>query len=281
MTTAKNVGRINVWPTYDAAREVDTEESEFVGRLTVYRTNAEARANLPSEGGGGLDWVPANAVIHIDLERAFNSLDAAWTVVDGIVAVDTLLGSDANTENAYGVSEYDEQYLTVDGYERPVSPYTTPALVGGARTLLLAGATMVARYRYQLGASEGEFQASFIFIVPSADGDDSIEVDAAWNDSTVYGYSGGGSATITMPAVINGSAENPTALNCIALTLTSTRLEIAANGSSPSSAVLDGTDRPPGNPLVAATVDCPALQSITLYDALPSTTGLSELSEVA
>ena len=53
MTTAKNVGRINVWPSYDIAREADTEESEYVGRLTVWPTRAEALANLSDDEGGG------------------------------------------------------------------------------------------------------------------------------------------------------------------------------------------------------------------------------------
>lgn len=63
MTTAKNVGRINVWPTYDIAREADTAESKYIGRLTVWPTYTEARAHLSHEdeeegGGGGPEEAP-------------------------------------------------------------------------------------------------------------------------------------------------------------------------------------------------------------------------------
>lgn len=81
MTTAKNTGRINVWPTYDIAREADTEESKYIGRMTVWPTYAEARAHLSDEDGGGggdLEEAPEGFayLVNADDEFARNADDA-------------------------------------------------------------------------------------------------------------------------------------------------------------------------------------------------------------
>jgi len=274
--TAKNIGRINVWPTYDAAREADTEESEFICGLTVYRTNAEARANLTSEGGGsGLDWVPEGAVIHIDLVRAFNSLDAAWTAADGIVAVDTLLGGDPNTESGWGTTSYDPENLTVDGY---VTNDNSLALIGSLRTALLAGGTIRVQ-EMLLGGGGG-----YPLISMSSDGDDAVyfRLNTSTGLATVESYNG--TLSLETDPVVNSCDFGETVANVFAATLAGDRCEFAVNGSDVEQATLDSTDKPPGNPFVAVAVDPSqnnAVQSITLYDALPSTAGLSELSEVA
>lgn len=54
--TAKNAGRIDVWPSGAVAREADTEESKVFGRMTIWKTISDARDHLSvGEGGGGDD----------------------------------------------------------------------------------------------------------------------------------------------------------------------------------------------------------------------------------
>lgn len=73
--TAKNVGRIDVWPTNAIAREADTSESKFLGRMTIWKTNAAARAHLTVSGGEGeyvAEAVRFDGAIHLST----NSLTA-------------------------------------------------------------------------------------------------------------------------------------------------------------------------------------------------------------
>src|SRR5580765_7464155 len=81
---------------------------------------------IADEGGGGSapDWVPNNAKIHIDLIAP----GRAWTEADGEVAIDTLLGSDPNTEAGWYPTEYNPTNLTGDGYGNAAG--INPALIG-------------------------------------------------------------------------------------------------------------------------------------------------------
>jgi hypothetical protein len=270
--TAKNIGRINVWPTYAVAQDADTAESKFTGQLTVWRTNEEAKANIShEEGGGGVapDWVPDNAVIHIDLVGG-SPQGRAWVAGTGEVAVDTLLGADPNTENAWDVTEYDPGDLTVDGLVMLNDPV---AFIGSVLARLLAGATI----RYVLKNVVVPVIDDTLLLA-SADGNDALNVDTT--GVTLLAYSWGGSATDTRADVLDNTLG---ATNAVAATISGMRLEVAANGiPDPIALTLVDLDRPAANPLVAALLvsTTKALQSITLYDPLPSTAGLSELSEI-
>ena len=225
-------------------------------------------------GGSSPDWVPADAVIYIDLVN-----NRAWTSTDGEVAIDTLLGADANTENGWSTSGYDPEALVAEGYVEPLDPVMVPALIGSARTMMLAGATIRVKLRFQDETASALNNVALALL--SADGADAIEVDlgAAQVTRRLSASSWGGSASQEQDDVANGPPAS--SLNFIAATITSTRLEVAANGITPFELTLDATDRPPGNPLVAVVIESAlhALQTITFYDALPDTTGLSALSE--
>jgi hypothetical protein len=273
--TAKNIGRINVWPTYGIAREADTEESKFVGQLTVWRTSDEARANISheEEGGGGdrPAWVPADAVIHIDLVGG-DPQARAWTATDGEVAVDTLLGSDANAEAWWGgPTLYSAAKLTADGYVCGAVGEAV-SLIGTARALMNAVGTMRVQHK-EVGAASS---TTIVFV--AADGNNAIEINTFAQDAAVEA-SGDGALSISIPDAMTLGAGS---INATAFTITAGRLDLAASGSTAATSALDASDRPPGNPLVAWIVDFAmrGIQSITLYDALPDTTGLSELSEV-
>lgn len=227
-----------------------------------------AAVNAATDSGGGgstPEWVPANAKIYIDLVN-----DRAWTEADGEVAIDTLLGSDANTENGWGATSYDAANLTADGYV----PTTQVAFIGSARTLMLASSTIVVREKV---VSDDNSRAS-AFAVLAADGNDALEFDIGHGAVVgVRGESYGGNYGTDFEGTSNGYL----GINQLALTLAGTRAEFACNGSAATASTLLDADRPSANPLVAslyggATV---ALQSITIYDALPSTSGLSALSE--
>jgi hypothetical protein len=220
---------------------------------------------VPPDGGGTPDWVPANAKIHIDLIG-----NRAWS--DGAaVAVDTLLGSDPNTANAWGPSLYDPAKLMADGYVTDGND--APALIGNALIKVLDAATIVVRTKR---VTTDAFGFSPVVSV-SADGNDAVELDLQSN-GVAEASSYNGSLAITISDVVNVGLGS---VNCAAVTVTVDRFDLAVNGSSAVAGVLASDDRPVDNPLVAAIVDPNknnAIQSITIYDPLPDTTGLSELS---
>lgn len=280
--TAKNIGRINVWPTYRIAREADTEESKFTGQLTVWQTNEEALANTSHEeegGGGAPDWVPANAAIHIDLVGG-TPQGRAWVAGTGEVAVDTLLGSDPNTVDGWGNCTYDPADLATDG----LLTGNDVAFIGACRAALISGATFVYRFKGQQTDPGGSTYMEYL----SADGEAGLEVitqiPGGGGNGSISSWNGTASAATA--AVINMTAG---AINVVAATITPTRGDIALNGSAAATTPLTTDDFPTSgaSPIVAVLMEITGSptngwywQSFTLYDPLPSTAGLSDLSEV-
>jgi hypothetical protein len=223
-------------------------------------------------GGGGdvPDWVPTNAKIYIDLVN-----NRAWTEADGLVAIDTLLGSDPNTVNGWSTSGYDAGSLTADGYVR--SDGQPLAFLGTLLSKSLAEFTGVVRAK---AVQDGH--QFFGMAIMAANGNDAIEIDGE-NPSHRYGriYSWNGSLGVNTGTVTN---EGTGSENQLAVTIAGSRAELAVNGSDPVTGVIGPTERPDGNPLVATVITLDnnviAIQSITIYDALPDTTGLSALSTV-
>jgi hypothetical protein len=226
-----------------------------------------------AEGGGAPEWVPANAKIHIDLVGG-TPQGRAW--VDGIgeVAVDTLLGSDPNTGNTWDTTGYDPADLTVNGLVYSSHP---PAFIGSALSKLLAGATYVTTVRDI--ALNGTYRP---LILASANGNDALIVDACMgsgnpNAVSVRSYFNG-TLSPTIDDIVNHGEGT---FNCVAVTIVEDHFDLAANGSDAVTVSISSDDRPLANPLVAALIeptDLCALQTITIYDPLPSTAGLSELS---
>lgn len=235
------------------------------------------------EGGSGAPaWVPADAVIHIDFLGG-TPQGRAWTATGGEVGIETLLGTDANTIAGLSPSLYSSANLTADGYLIPDSPNDDPpALIGAARNLVTGAGGFTIRVAFKqvlVGAGGGEDSSPLVLM--SADGNDAIEVDFVKDASqSLRGSSWGGSLSVSSPDCMNIGVG---ASNVAAFTLIGSRYEQAANGSVVATGTVDSTDRPPSNPLVAAVIYSiyAAIVSITIYDPLPDTTGLSELSEPA
>jgi len=229
-------------------------------------------------GGGGdvPDWVPANAKIHIDFLGG-TPQGRAWS--NGAeVAIDTLLGHDPNTENAYGPTGYNPAYLNAYGYDNSgtvAGGAPDIGFIGAARTTITAGCTI--RFAFTIPVSE---EGGLSYYIMSANGNDAVyfEGRAGAPNGIVFG-SYNGDAEATVADCINSGGVGS---NAIAITSTPSRAEFAANGGTVGSAVLTTSDWPPGA-LVAALASIngsppAATQSITIYDPLPDTTGLSELS---
>src|SRR5688500_16405164 len=94
-------------------------------------------------------WVPDNAKIHIDFVN-----DRAWTAASGVVAIETLLGTDPDASAVTGGTAYDPAELTADGL---VHGEVQPAFIGAAKSLLASGATSV--FRFKQVSEEGSFNA--------------------------------------------------------------------------------------------------------------------------
>lgn len=233
-------------PIAELCRAVDTAEAEG------------------EEGGGAPEWVPENAKVHIE----FNN-NRAWTETSGEVEIDTLVGTDPDTENYWGASAYNESDLTEDGLTNTDS--TQPALIGEALTKLLGGATV----RVQFVASPAG--PGGWFVMSSANGAAALQIGPEIGGNVTV--SGANEELVVLTSVLT---TDPGALNAIAFTLVDARFEIAASGSEEGTATLDNpSEFPPESPLSTALLDFGgSVQTVTLYDALPDTTGLSALSEI-
>lgn len=248
--------------------------SAGAGQMALLRLFIPSTGNEEA-GGGAPAWVPANAKIHIDPVG-----NRAWTEAGGEVAIDTLLGADPNSEGGWGTTDYVSSDLGADGLIYFESP---PALIGSARTMVMDGATVVVRTKRVTDVSSEQYS----LIAISANGNDAVQIElhgaGPSGDSGARAFSWNGSFVSVIPSIVNSGNG---ALNCCAVTLTTSRLDIAVNGSAAVAGALTDAQRPAANPLVAGIIDpgsgqYVALQSITIYDPLPDTTGLSELSVVA
>jgi hypothetical protein len=226
----------------------------------------EALTELEEPDDDTPEWVPDDAKIHIDFVN-----DRAWTEADGEVAINTLVGADANADAGYGdTTGYTTEALEADGYS---GSGDEPALIGAALTKLLAGATTVITHKNMTSVRN--------FYLLGSDGNSAIEIGIQ-DDLVAYGSSWSGSFDESIANIVNMGEG---AINRVACTITPTRGELACNGSDAVSAVLDTDDFPISgeSALVAAFIVVGGpdehLQSITIYDPLPSTAGLSELSE--
>jgi len=260
------------------------------GKFTVTVEFANRRESIPfredatdaedeEEGGGGGEeapaWVPENAKIHIDFVGG-TPQGRAWVDGTGEVAVDTLLGADANTSNGWGDTAYDDANLTANGYEQSESVGT--AFIGGARATILAGCTMTCRFKAVAASALPKGCDIYLFDVDGALG---VGETSTFDGSGVPGSTSPSSYNSTFTSTLADVLGDYPDDNKIAMTLTSTRLELAANGSSAISETLSADDVGDPYAMICAMIAGlrTAFQSITIYDPLPSTAGLSELSE--
>jgi hypothetical protein len=238
----------------------------------VWPTYRLAAANMeyPAEEGED-DWVPEGATIHIDFIGG-DPQGRAWLEGTGEVAIDTLLGNDPNADSGMvTTTAYNGAAITADGY-RPGTGNPV-ALIGQALSLMLAGATA----RLQTEAVGGS-DLGINLIAISADGSDGVQIDYAHaGGASVIAQSFGGSLNLSAEDVCN---QGDGSVNVCAWTFVSDRLDVAISGSDALTGAMDGDDRPGTvNAILFMFANC-AIQSFTVYEPLPNTTGLSELSEV-
>jgi hypothetical protein len=219
------------------------------------------------------EWCPSNAIIHIDLVGG-DPQGRAWVDGVGEVAVDALLGSDPNTENAWAITEYNSVNLDALGYNGRA------ALIGQALTKVLSGSTVVIDF-----VNDNTEDTSVpAFGVCSADGVSCITFEIDENAKVLRGAAYTGSFFEEQPLT---HTVFTSVTNRMAVTLTPTRGEAAECGSSVLEKVLTSAEFPTTgeSPMVASFVDAVAIGAasiarITIYDALPDTSGLSALSAV-
>lgn len=229
----------------------------------------------PLEGGGGPDWVLDNAKIDIDLVGG-SPQGRAWTETDGEVAVDTLLGTDANTGNAWDLTEYDPQWLTADGYPYQNDP---PAFIGALRDLVLSGCTLRIKLKQ---VDDSPSSPVHLFMAFSTDGGSGVQFDGtpgvSNRDVTIESWTGPVDGAVRAFNRLEGG------FNTIAFTFTNSRFEYSANGCDPVICTLTDEDSPAADPFISAMLDPnsdQAIQRITAYDTLPTSAGLSTLSAQA
>jgi hypothetical protein len=234
------------------------------------KSGTESLAEAVAQSAGAGDWWDAGTLIHIDLVGG-SPQGRAWVNGVGEVNVDTLLGDDANTENAWAATDYNPLNLGADGY----LGYT--ALIGTALTTVLAGSTIVLTFKND--ASDDTAVPAFGLC--SADGVSAIffEFDQNANLLRASSYTG---SFFEEQALTNSDHTGLTTK--LAMTLTPARAEVAESGSAVIQQVLTTAEYPVSgdSPIVAAFCGTPAivrLSTLKIYTALPTTAGLSELSE--
>jgi hypothetical protein len=144
-----NLGPFVMIDEDNAVRRIAKELGQDLSPETCYLEQLWVRVDPTpvDEGGGGgtaPDWVPADAKIHIDLVGG-TPQGRAWVDGTGEVAVETLLGSDPNTDNAWGTTSYDSANLTADGYVWSASGDGAIAFLGVLRAAVVGGSTSVIR----------------------------------------------------------------------------------------------------------------------------------------
>jgi hypothetical protein len=246
-------------------RQFDTFAQWFWWR--VIRLRGDGEPEIP-------EWVPENAKSHVNFAETNRG---GWNEEDGEVTITTLVGADENTEGAWTESLYDPANLTSDGLVMTQVGRKPIALLGDLLSRVLTGATIVVRW---LQPTES---TSYTLAVMDAGGADAIDWLAtpgvrvrgsSWNGDYFNSIEGAG--------VINSGS--PTSANAFGLTLVPPtaeddgRAEFVINGSEVDSYALTTSDWPV-SAFVAAVIDLNGtLQSITVYDPLPSTAGLAALA---
>lgn len=212
--------------------------------------------NWPSDSAP--EWVPAGYDIWIE-PRVLDGFPngRAWVAGTGIVAVNTLLGTDPNSENYQGASAYDPANLTADG----LAENGIVALIGEARTRVIAGATTVIKW---------SVPESLYFLIHDAAGGHLVYLEA--NEAT------------DLLAVMAGSTSDEIVdafdpgVNALAVTATATRLEAAMTGSTPVVLTLTAGDWD----AAVAVIDTQApIQSIGIRTDLAAAASLPTLSAVS
>jgi hypothetical protein len=228
------------------------------------------KAGQPRRRGRKVTWWNSGTSIHIDLVGG-SPQGRAWVSGVGEVEVDTLLGSDANTENAWAVTGYNPANLSPsDGYLGYV------AFIGAAKAAVLAGSTIVLTFVNE----DNDDTTVPAFGVCSADGISAVvfEIDQNSLDLRASAYTG---ALFEEQALTNSDFTDLTYK--MAVTLTPSRAEVAECGSAVIQSALTTAEYPVSgdSPIVAVfcgTIGVARIASIEVYPALPTTDGLSELS---
>jgi hypothetical protein len=237
-----------------------------IGGVSDTFTSTTAAAGAP-------EWVPEAFAEGIWIEpRVIDGFATgrAWVAGTGVVAVDALLGADANTDNGWDTTTYDPANLTADGYDH--SEEDGPAFIGAARTMLLAGATVQIEVRDWDTATDDVILA---YLAASGNLGINVEGRRAALDDKLHTYSWDEVVTSTVNDVMQ------TGTNRVAATVSQTRLESSGNGSSPFAGVLTSTQWPTSgeDEIVAVILESDApIYSIGIKPAIVGSAGLTALS---
>ena len=218
----------------------------------------------------GPEWVPDDAVIHIDFLGGAPQ-GRAWTEAAGEVGIATLLGNDpAVYDYVPNDTGYNASLITSNGYDPRGSGLQT-AFIGAARTKILAGVTMrLVQKRMIVDVNSAR---ALSLVSENGDEERSFAIGIATVGASRTGSSGRTSSPVLLN-VVNG-------IEAMAFTHTSARMEIAAMGHGAEGELIELIITSPA-PMIGAWIDYTknyaTVQSITIYDPLPTTAGLPELS---
>jgi hypothetical protein len=238
----------------------------FTVRMSGTATTVVPSAAEPSGGGGSAapDWAPADAKIHIDFLGG-TPQGRAWVEGTGEVGIETVLGSDPLTEENAGTTGYDSAWITADGY---VAQDFSPCLIGPAKVLALDAATLILRFKQIVDTIPTDRQG---FLMGTENAEDELHYRLFNGSLEAIASSMNGPLSLEISEIGNDGLN---AVNCMAMTVSVSHMDIAMNGSAGIGSDLDNTDRPASNPLTYIMVRTGvsegfALQSITLYDPVP------------
>lgn len=224
------------------------------------------------QGGGDIpEWVPEGAIFHIDFMN-----DRAWSESGGEVAIDTLLGTDSALDTNWGTTAYNPASIAANGYQDE----NAAAYLGDLRDAFVAGSTFVITTHEASSVLSGRHNFTPLAVIPEVSGE-AFQADIVQTGTRIQ------AENWELPVSVQSDAYNLLTIpgtNKYAFTATPTRFEAALNGTLVLTGNITGgwadTSGYTGALIYTDTSGNTATfwRSITVYDALPDTTGLAALS---
>ena len=243
------------------------------GTVGIHTITVKNGDGTIAEGSGTLEWVDtANGPSWAkgsDVFIDFVDPGRIWNVssLGGENEIGYAVNNDAESTTYLGGnnSGYDTAGCTWVGYDYSALEGTyplIPAYLGTIEMMMLSSGSLIITARTEVGAIEQKIALT------TADAANVIEVFQQGADLVATSKTGG--LNVSLPASLTVPTEGAPARNRFGFTYEAGHLDIAANGTFSTTAVLDDTMRPPANPFAALVHQGCSIESVEHhFPALP------------
>jgi hypothetical protein len=216
-----------------------------------------------SAGTAALPWItpalPPDAIINVDFLT-----NKGFVAGTGEVGIETLIGSDPETEWALGPTEYDPAYVTQYGYEPYRKPgEVMPAMIGALKTAALGGKSIVIKFQTPPSPPASNWVNVYLMKSMGFDGPfcEGFPVQSNFGTSKWQQQIGDGAWTARAPGNINALGFNVVGPQATG------RMDFAAGNFGSGTHAFSAADW--SGPLaLAMIITYEAITSITVYETL-------------